>query len=152
MFVCFPYSLSHCFFFLPQNFSFDNLKRKNKYIKGNSLFLCEDDFNPLLHAAGAGCNNRKKAMKIPAKSHDNTSQRLELRVGPPGTGLSLERALPQKLSLHRKFLLNKLYFGGRGFVSYHKALKCLSICPPAIFKVVINQQLSFIDALRSKAP
>ena len=34
----------------------------------------------------------------------------------------------------------------------NKALKCLSICPPAIFKVVINQQLSFIDALRSKAP
>ena len=35
---------------------------------------------------------------------------------------------------------------------HHKALKCLSICTPAIFKVVINQQLSFIDALRSKAP
>ena len=35
---------------------------------------------------------------------------------------------------------------------YIKALKCLSICPPAISKVDINQQLSFVDALRSKAP
>jgi hypothetical protein len=36
-------------------------------------------------------------------------------------------------------------------IIYYKAIKCLSICPPAIFKVVINQQLSFVDALRSKA-
>ena len=34
----------------------------------------------------------------------------------------------------------------------NKALKYLCICPPAISKLVINQQLSFIDALRSKAP
>ena len=51
------------------------------------------------------------------------------------------------------YSLIKHYYVNKGnFKIPNKALKCLCICPPAISKLVINQQLSFIDALRSKAP